>query len=221
MVTLQELGKNITQAREESGISIDSYALATGIPKMRLVDAENGEKKLTVQEIQEIARVLDKPVSFFFGEYYTPTVIKKVIKTITEGEINLFAPPAQGYEIPLLDELLPSNVADQVSRTRKKYLISPLLADEMESLFAIHTSDIGTFDLDIPPDTTLVCSTTIRPINFDKVLVFHNSQILVRNYYKEHNSISFRTTNPSAGVPRKQNGKYVIAAVIVAIEKRL
>lgn len=69
----QELGLRIRRAREQQGLSQEELAAEMGLGQRAISELENGKRRLTVAEVPDMARILDVPVLYFFGDYLTPT----------------------------------------------------------------------------------------------------------------------------------------------------
>lgn len=62
------LGRRLAEARDLAGMTQESVARAVGLDRTAIVLLEKGERNLKVPELVEIARVLDRPLSFFVEE---------------------------------------------------------------------------------------------------------------------------------------------------------
>ena len=69
----QELGLRIRRAREQQGLSQEELAAEMGLGQRAISELENGKRRLAVAEVSDLARVLDVPVLYFFGDDLTPT----------------------------------------------------------------------------------------------------------------------------------------------------
>lgn len=98
----KNIGKRIQKAREEIGISQEELAARLGVSQAALSNYELGKRRLYLANIQQIADVLNKPLSFFMDE---PA---KEIKTTPH-----FKNPTMSKIIELLTEL-PQDEIDQI-----------------------------------------------------------------------------------------------------------
>jgi transcriptional regulator with XRE-family HTH domain len=62
------IGKKIQKAREEAGLSQEDLASRLGYSQAALSNYELGKRRLYLANIEQIARELDKPLSFFLDE---------------------------------------------------------------------------------------------------------------------------------------------------------
>lgn len=69
----KELGLRIRRAREQNGLSQEELADQMGLGQRAISELENGKRRLTVAEVPDLARILDVPVLYFFGDDLTPT----------------------------------------------------------------------------------------------------------------------------------------------------
>jgi transcriptional regulator with XRE-family HTH domain len=61
------VGKRIQKAREEAGMSQDELASMIGITQSALSNYELGKRRLYLENLQEIARSLNRPLACFLG----------------------------------------------------------------------------------------------------------------------------------------------------------
>lgn len=64
----KETGKRIHKAREEAGLSQEELASLLGYTQSALSNYELGKRRLYLSNLEKIARVLNKPLTCFFGE---------------------------------------------------------------------------------------------------------------------------------------------------------
>jgi transcriptional regulator with XRE-family HTH domain len=62
-----KVGKRIQKAREEAGMSQDELASMMGITQSALSNYELGKRRLYLENLQEIARRLNRPLACFLG----------------------------------------------------------------------------------------------------------------------------------------------------------
>jgi transcriptional regulator with XRE-family HTH domain len=62
------IGKKIQKAREEAGLSQEEMASRLGYTLAALSNYELGKRRLYLANIEQIARELNKPLSFFLDE---------------------------------------------------------------------------------------------------------------------------------------------------------
>ncbi len=215
------MGKKLELARIEKELSQLELAQEVGLSQGMIGKYERGINRIPPDVLQKISRVLEKPISYFYGEDESPDNIREILKNfVKEGEGKYRTSGAE-YQVPFLDELYSTNILEQIALARHKYVISPNIADEKDSCFAIKTSNLGSIDIDIAVDTTIVVSTNISPINGDKVLIFHNDMSMIRTYYKKGDMVEFTSSNPMFSEPIAKSESYKIVGVIIVMEKRL
>jgi transcriptional regulator with XRE-family HTH domain len=61
----KEIGKKIQQFREAAGLSQDELAKALGCSQSALSNYELGKRRLYLSKLEQIARILGKPLSAF------------------------------------------------------------------------------------------------------------------------------------------------------------
>lgn len=64
----REIGKRIQKAREESGLSQEGLASAMGITQSALSNYELGKRRLYLANLEQLAKVLGRPLSYFMEE---------------------------------------------------------------------------------------------------------------------------------------------------------
>lgn len=77
MVTHQEVGRRIRQAREALGLSQADLSSRLTPPRTRAAvsDIERGQTKLDVEDLSELARLLDKDLAYFYDVQPEPGVV--------------------------------------------------------------------------------------------------------------------------------------------------
>jgi transcriptional regulator with XRE-family HTH domain len=69
---LEVVGKGLTQQRVERGFSLDEASDRAGIDVSRIAKGENGELRLTEEELGALADAYGIDVTAFFGGRVTP-----------------------------------------------------------------------------------------------------------------------------------------------------
>ncbi|HOF13512.1 MAG TPA: helix-turn-helix transcriptional regulator [Spirochaetota bacterium] len=98
-MAFKKIGKKIQIAREEKGITQIELSKMLGITQAALSNYELGKRRLYLQQIEEIAKHLEKPVSYFLDEESSSNIddelsditinsITDKIKNLTHYEIN-------------------------------------------------------------------------------------------------------------------------------------
>lgn len=64
----KEIGKKIQKAREELGLSQEELACRLGYTQAALSNYELGKRRLYLANIEQIARELNKPLSYFLDD---------------------------------------------------------------------------------------------------------------------------------------------------------
>jgi len=64
----KDIGKKIQKAREEAGLSQDEMASRLGVTQAALSNYELGKRRLYLANIEQIAVLLNKPLSYFLDE---------------------------------------------------------------------------------------------------------------------------------------------------------
>lgn len=62
------VGQQIKKARQSKSLSQKQLAEKVGISRMMISRYEVGYSEVPIEKLQRLAQILDKPVSFFFGE---------------------------------------------------------------------------------------------------------------------------------------------------------
>ena len=68
MLTALDIGKNICRRRQELGLTQEMLAERIEVTCQQVQRYEYGKNKLNVENIQQIAKALDVPVTYFFLE---------------------------------------------------------------------------------------------------------------------------------------------------------
>ena len=68
----KDIGKKIQKAREEAGLSQEELASRLGYTQAALSNYELGKRRLYLANIEQIARELNKPLSYFLEESAIP-----------------------------------------------------------------------------------------------------------------------------------------------------
>lgn len=62
------LGERLREAREYVGLSQEAVAKALGIPRPSVSSMESGKRKVSMIELQQLARLYKRQYSYFLGE---------------------------------------------------------------------------------------------------------------------------------------------------------
>lgn len=76
----KDIGKKIQMAREEAGLSQEEMASRLGITQAALSNYELGKRRLYLANIEQIAALLKKPLSYFLAETSPPSKVEKTKK---------------------------------------------------------------------------------------------------------------------------------------------
>jgi len=90
----KDIGRKIQRAREEAGLSQEELSSRLGYTQAALSNYELGKRRLYLANIEQIARELNKPLSFFLEESAVPAnaekgeprdeTISKIIELLSE-----------------------------------------------------------------------------------------------------------------------------------------
>ena len=90
----KDIGRKIQKAREEAGLSQEELASRLGNTQAALSNYELGKRRLYLANIEQIARELNKPLSYFLNESAMPAntepgetqdeTISEIIKLLTQ-----------------------------------------------------------------------------------------------------------------------------------------
>jgi len=90
----KNIGRKIQKARDEAGLSQEEMASQLGYTQAALSNYELGKRRLYLANIEQIARILNKPLSFFLEEASleseretgnrTDEVTSEIIKLLSE-----------------------------------------------------------------------------------------------------------------------------------------
>jgi len=92
MKTLREkIGQRIRQARQEKGLSQRDLGKLLGTSQVTISDMELGKpRKLDVEDLVTLARILDKPVAYFLSDVIE-TADKETVESLKEEARRLLA----------------------------------------------------------------------------------------------------------------------------------
>ncbi|MGO8913256.1 MAG: helix-turn-helix domain-containing protein [Bradyrhizobium sp.] len=82
------VGGRLKQARMIAGMSQEELGLGIGVSFQAVQKYEHGENRLSASRLFQAAKLLGRPVSFFFDELQT-TAPDKDVTTLSRDEINL------------------------------------------------------------------------------------------------------------------------------------
>ncbi len=90
----KDIGKKIQRARDEAGLSQEELASRLGYTQAALSNYELGKRRLYLANIEQIARELNKPLSYFLDESAVPAnaereeppdeTISEIVKLLSE-----------------------------------------------------------------------------------------------------------------------------------------
>jgi len=73
----KDIGRKIQKAREEAGLSQEELASRLGYTQAAFSNYELGKRRLYLANIEQIARELNKPLSYFLEESALSTNVEK------------------------------------------------------------------------------------------------------------------------------------------------
>lgn len=65
----KKIGKMIQKAREEAGLSQEELASRLSLTQAALSNYELGKRRLYLKNVEQIAKVLNKPIGYFMEDY--------------------------------------------------------------------------------------------------------------------------------------------------------
>lgn len=83
----RDIGKRIQKAREESGMSQEELASALGITQSALSNYELGKRRLYLANLEQLANVLGRPLSYFMEE--GPSADSSAVEKNATDEVTL------------------------------------------------------------------------------------------------------------------------------------
>jgi len=103
----REIGKRIQKAREEAGLSQEELASALGITQSALSNYELGKRRLYLANLEQLANVLERPLSYFMEEESSKgegaELEQKSSDGVTSEIVRLLAELNEEERVELLD----------------------------------------------------------------------------------------------------------------------
>ncbi|WP_296864834.1 helix-turn-helix transcriptional regulator [Thermosyntropha sp.] len=101
----KEIGKKLQMAREEAGLSQEQLASMLGCAQSTLSNYEKGKRRLYLNQLEQIAAVLGKPIEYFLesstpAENNSKEEIKKNIDSALDDEPELLQIINALYDLP-------------------------------------------------------------------------------------------------------------------------
>ncbi len=89
----KSLGERLRAAREYLGLSQEEVASQIGVPRPAISQMENANRRVEAVELSKLARLYQKPVSYFTGEELIEEplqleLLKRAAAELSEGDRN-------------------------------------------------------------------------------------------------------------------------------------
>lgn len=85
----QTLGERLRIAREYVGLKQDDVARHLGIPRSALSHIEAGQRKVDALEITRMAKLYQRPISWFTGEHEPPSELPQEVAHLARAAASL------------------------------------------------------------------------------------------------------------------------------------
>jgi len=101
----RDIGRRIQKAREESGLSQEELASTLGITQSALSNYELGKRRLYLANLEQIANVLGRPLSYFMEEASDDGATGQSASAdeVTDEIVRLLSELSQEEKVQLLD----------------------------------------------------------------------------------------------------------------------
>ena len=84
-----ELARRLKEAREYLDLSQDEVARELGLPRTAITLIESGQRKVDALELQQLARLYERPVGYFTGEEITTTGLPENVEHLARAASKL------------------------------------------------------------------------------------------------------------------------------------
>jgi DNA ligase-1 len=151
---MEALPKQLKSVREHLGFSLSEVSQQTGIGASSLSEFENGKREPSLTQLQKLATMYDKPISFFLEEQAVAEAKSKWEKKVKSGYVESKKDAEKGKnELGGYPPMLAKSAAD----IHEKYLTFPCyIQPKLDGLRCVSTLD-GQY------------SRTRKPLNFPHI----------------------------------------------------
>ncbi len=169
-----QLGQKLKRAREELGVTKSELGRRLGVYKKEVALYEEGTRRISVYRMQELSRVLEKSILYFYTE--NKDLMTDIIQKWKYDKGVSYT------NIPLVKKIYPDNLLDTMY-TSKTTVSVPFNAIELyDSIIAIKVKDLETNDSNLPLLGVIIVASK-KPSNGDLVLAYDNkNKFILRNY---------------------------------------
>jgi transcriptional regulator with XRE-family HTH domain len=84
-----ELARRLKEAREYLELSQDEVSRELGLPRTAISLIESGQRKVDALELQQLARLYERPVGYFTGEEITATGLPENVEHLARAASEL------------------------------------------------------------------------------------------------------------------------------------
>ncbi len=190
-MTDKEIGVQIKKARQELGLSQEQLGTKLGVTWEMISRYENGRSSARKYLVQ-LAQVLEKPVSYFFGVYDNKSNIdtKKLIETIKD-EIKGTNISYNG-KVLIIDDLSILGFEKSLKFAQKYYTAPDWIVEKYKNVFALRLDEINLIGLEKNTGDVGFFVTDVVPQKGDYVLVDENGRysICPHDSKKSHNILA-------------------------------
>ncbi len=152
------IGKQIKEAREQNKMTQSQLGRILGYTSVAVTNYEKGKRKISIDDLEKIAKVLGKPLTFFLGEDITraepPVNILNNIKENLQNALDLtYLPVVESFkeDIPWLSK---ENITDYVAFPKKLVQAEAII---------VKAPDNNIKDIGIDKGDYLVINTNLKP----------------------------------------------------------
>lgn len=193
----KKIGGQIKKARIEAHLTQGQLGKKIGVTWEMISRYENG-KSSPRKNLEEIAKVLKRPIQYFFGVEEAPIgdEIKKLYELLQKRGAEL----GGSGKVPFIEYLEEFSLSKSLSLTKQNYLCPIWIYSQFKDLFALKLTNVNSDVVAIGADDIGFFSRGIKPEVNNYVLRYKDKRYIIEHY---------------SGSPSKK-----IHGVLIAIEKK-
>ncbi len=180
-MTDKKIGMQIKKARMEAQLTQDELGKKIGVTWEMVSRYENGRSSAR-QNLEKIAKVLGKPIQYFFGVEEAPITdeIKKLTDLLTKKGSDLL----KGAEIPLIETLKGFTIQSALKLAKQSYLCPSWIYSKYKKLFAYRLDEVKSDVVSIGKDDLGYFSYLLKPKPGNFVLIKDKGNYKIEKYSK-------------------------------------
>ncbi|MBU0976732.1 MAG: helix-turn-helix transcriptional regulator [Patescibacteria group bacterium] len=175
------IGKQIRKARMERQLTQSDLGKKIGVTWEMISRYENG-KSSSRKNLEKIAKVLSKPIQFFFGVEEAPITdeIARLSNLLESKRSELI----RNTDVPLLESLGEFSLDDAVKLTHQRYTCPSWIRSSFRDIFAFKLDEVESDVVSAGVNDIGFFTSALGPLSGSYILLTRNGRLSIEKYSK-------------------------------------